>query len=64
MKALADIRINNMNDQQATERLKQVVPDLIAANKCPDFVEDKGHLFGTTLPDADKKALIELLKTF
>lgn len=64
VKALADIKIQNMNDQQATERLKQVVPDLIAANKCPDFVEDKGHLFGTTLPDADKRALIELLKTF
>jgi hypothetical protein len=62
--ALADIRLKNMNDQQATERLKLVVPDLIAANKCPDFVEDRGHLFGTTLPDADKRALIELLKTF
>ncbi|HSY51009.1 MAG TPA: hypothetical protein VLC46_19550 [Thermoanaerobaculia bacterium] len=62
--ALADIKLKNLNDQQATERLKLVLPDLIAANKCPDFVEDKGHLFGTTLPDADKRALIELLKTF
>ena len=62
--ALADIKIKNMNDQQATERLKKVVPDLIAANKCPDFIEDRGHPFGTKLPDEDKKALIELLKTF
>ncbi|HEX7680376.1 MAG TPA: hypothetical protein VF713_19750 [Thermoanaerobaculia bacterium] len=62
--ALADVRIKNMNDEQATERLKLVVPDLIAANKCPDFVEDKGHLFGTKLPESDKRALIELLKTF
>ena len=62
--ALADIRIRNMNDDQATERLKKVVPHLIAANKCPDFVEDRGHLFGTRIPEADKRALIELLKTF
>lgn len=62
--ALEEIRIKNMNDEQATERLKLVVPDLIAANKCPDFVEDKGHLFGTKLPESDKRALIELLKTF
>ena len=39
-------------------------PDLLAANKCPDFVEDKGHYFGTDLPDSDKRALIEYLKTF
>jgi hypothetical protein len=36
----------------------------VAANKCPDFVEDKGHYFGTDLPDSDKRALIEYLKTF
>jgi hypothetical protein len=62
--ALLDIRIKNLNEQQATERLKKIVPDLIAANKCPDFVEDRGHLFGTKLSDAEKEALIELLKTF
>jgi hypothetical protein len=62
--ALTDIRIHNMNDQQATARLTQIVPELIAANKCPDFIEDRGHLFGTNLPAADKRALIELLKTF
>jgi hypothetical protein len=30
---------------------------------CPDFVEDRGHYFGSDLPDADKRALIEFLKT-
>jgi hypothetical protein len=53
-----------MNDQQAAERFKQVVPYLVKVNKCHDFIEDKGHMFGTDLPPADKKALIELLKTF
>ena len=42
----------------------KLIPDLLAANKCPDFVEDKGHYFGTDLPDSDKRALIEYLKTF
>lgn len=44
--------------------LKPIVPNLLSLNKCPDFVEDRGHYFGTQLPDADKKALIEYLKTF
>jgi hypothetical protein len=37
---------------------------LIERNQAPDFVLDRGHLFGTELPDADKGALIEFLKTF
>jgi len=41
-----------------------VVPDFYALSTCPDFIEDKGHYFGTDLPDLDKRALIELLKTF
>ncbi len=43
---------------------ENVVPKLLALNKCPDFIEDKGHEFGKTLPLSDKRALIELLKTF
>ena len=39
------------------------MPELLAANKCPDFIEDKGHYFGTDLTDGDKHALIEFLKT-
>jgi hypothetical protein len=39
------------------------VPDLLAASKCPDLVEDRGHYFGTSLPDDDKRALIEFLQT-
>jgi hypothetical protein len=40
-----------------------LVPDLYALNACPDFIEDRGHEFGTDLPDADKRALVEYLKT-
>ena len=40
-------------------------------SKCPDFVVNKGHYFGTSLQaeepglsDGDKRALIAFLKTF
>ena len=36
---------------------------LIRRNQAPDFVLDRGHMFGTELSDADKRALIEFLKT-
>ena len=36
---------------------------LIRNNQAPDFVLDRGHMFGTELSDADKRALIEFLKT-
>lgn len=41
----------------------QVAPLLWAANTCPDLIEDHGHTFGSELPDPDKYALIEYLKT-
>ncbi|HSS15968.1 MAG TPA: cytochrome c [Candidatus Dormibacteraeota bacterium] len=62
-KALLTIHTQNLSSEQATDELIKAVPELLAANKCPDFVEDKGHYFGTDLPDNDKRALIEYLKT-
>jgi hypothetical protein len=63
-KALLAIHAQNLSPEKARVELLKSVPQLIAANKCPDFVEDKGHYFGTDLPDEDKRALIEYLKTF
>jgi mono/diheme cytochrome c family protein len=37
---------------------------LLKMNKSPDFIENKGHTFGSQLSDEDKKALIEFVKTF
>ena len=51
-----------MTGAQATARLAELVPALLGVSKCPDFVTDRGHLFGTNLPDADKHALIAFLK--
>jgi hypothetical protein len=62
---LARIKKEKLNDAQVTELMrKELVPKFLAVNKCPDFYEDKGHEFGKALPLADKRALIELLKTF
>ena len=36
----------------------------LSVSKCPDFIVNKGHYFGSNLSDDDKNALIELLKTF
>ncbi|HEY5893066.1 MAG TPA: hypothetical protein VIT91_07525 [Chthoniobacterales bacterium] len=61
--ALVKIKTQNLQGEAATAELRKAIPALLDANKCPDFVEDKGHYFGTDLPDEDKLALIEYLKT-
>ena len=61
---LIKIHRDNLSSEAATAELTKLVPELIAVNKCPDFIEDKGHYFGTDLSDNDKRALIEYLKTF
>jgi len=62
-KALFRIHSLHLSSEEAATELLKTVPESIAANKCPDFVEDNGHYFGTDLSDNDKRALIEFLKT-
>ena len=63
-KAFAEIKLKNFDEAAAAEVLKtEVAPALFKISKCPDLIEDRGHYFGTGLPDADKLALIEYLKT-
>lgn len=51
-------------DDAATLKLieRDAMPALLAINKAPDFVRDRGHPFGSTLSDEDKEALIAFLK--
>jgi hypothetical protein len=63
-RTLLAIHNGNLSGEAAAAEWRKLVPDLLAANNCPDFIEDEGHYFGTDLPDADKQALIEFLKTF
>ncbi|HEY3487495.1 MAG TPA: hypothetical protein VGL10_05465 [Gammaproteobacteria bacterium] len=62
-KSLFKIKKENLNEQEAAELLKQLVPDLLAVSKCPDFILNRGHTYGSELADEDKHALIEYLKT-
>jgi hypothetical protein len=61
----------NATDEDARKIFANLVPDLLALSKCPDYVVNRGHYFGTSyfdqepgLSDDDKYALIEFLKTF
>jgi hypothetical protein len=67
---LADLPAD-ATDEQARKVFANLVQPMMALNKCPDFVVNRGHYFGTgafgeepALGDADKMALIEFLKTF
>ena len=61
---LLKIKLNHLDGAAAEAVLANLIPDLLKLSKCQDFVLDRGHYFGTTLPDADKRALIEYMKTF
>ena len=58
-------------DAEANKVFSNLVPKLMRLSKCPDYIINRGHYFGTSyfkeepaLSDADKRALIEYLKTF
>jgi hypothetical protein len=59
------------SDEEARRVFTNLVEPLLELSTCPDFVVNRGHYFGTSffaeepgLSDADKRALIEFLKTF
>jgi hypothetical protein len=60
LKSLPD----KVTDEQARAVFDKHVPDLLSVSKCPDFIINKGHYFGTNLRDDEKESLIEFLKTF
>jgi cytochrome c5 len=65
--ALTEIASQRPDQKQLDALLrKQVAPELLKVSKCPDLVMDHGHNYDwfKRMSDADKDALIELLKTF
>lgn len=61
----------NASDDELNKTFANLVPGLLELSKCPDYVVDRGHYFGTSsfseepgLSDDDKRALIEYIKTF
>jgi hypothetical protein len=58
-------------DEQAAKILSNLVKPMMDLSKCPDYIVNRGHYFGTDkfaeepgLSLEDKRALIEFLKTF
>lgn len=73
LKAKGDLKAipKDAGDEEARKVFANLAEPLLELNKCPDFVVNRGHYFGTSyfleepaLSDADKKALIGFLKTF
>jgi hypothetical protein len=60
----------NASDAQLLKVFSNLAKPLLELSKCPDFVVNRGHYFGTSfngepgLDDGEKRALIEFLKTF
>ncbi|HKG59277.1 MAG TPA: hypothetical protein VKB05_05810 [Pyrinomonadaceae bacterium] len=61
----------NATDDQVKQAFAPVADSLIALSKCPDYVVNRGHYFGTgrygddsPLTEQQKRDLIEFLKTF
>jgi hypothetical protein len=54
----------NATHAQASEAFRPLVKELISVSKCPDYIINKGHYFGSNLSEDNKNALIEFLKTF
>ena len=72
-KLKTDIKLlpKDATDDQARHVFSNAVDQMLALSKCPDFIVNRGHYFGTDyfkeepgLSDSDKQALIEFLKTF
>ena len=58
-------------DERLRAKFANLAPTMLELSKCPDFVVNRGHYFGsdyfkeeTGLTDSDKRALIAFLKTF
>ncbi len=58
-------------DEQLRAKFANLADPMMALSKCPDFIVNRGHYFGTAmfpeepaLSDSDKQALIAFIKTF
>lgn len=68
--ALKDVAKKGKADAVKVYEEGGLVDAMLKVNKCPDFVVNRGHYFGTEyfqeepgLGDADKRALVAFLKT-
>jgi len=57
--AFAELRAKNHD-----AAIRRMMEKMLEVNVCPDFIEDRGHAYGSHLSDEDKRALIEYMKYF
>jgi len=67
-------KAQGLSGEQLARNFENVTDLLLDLSKCPDFIVNRGHYFGTDmldpkegepgLNDSDKNALIAFLKTF
>ena len=73
--ATSDLKnAQNLSDDQLKKTFANLTGPLMGLSKCPDYIVNRGHYFGTAmldpaegepgLSDQDKEALIAFLKTF
>jgi len=65
-KAVKDLKQleKDASDEEARKVFGDLVDPLVELSKCPDYVVNRGHYFGSNLSSEGKWALIEFLKTF
>jgi hypothetical protein len=51
-------------DRRRDAGMEAMKAKMLELNTCPDFIEDRGHTFGSQLTDKQKHALIEYMKYF
>jgi hypothetical protein len=69
---ISDLRsVEGKSDEEVQRKFANLVDPLLKLSKCPDFIVNRGHYFGTSqfpeepgLSDGEKRALIEFIKTF
>ena len=66
IKAVRDLKEipEGASDEQARAVFENLIEPMLELSKCPDYVVNRGHYFGTNLVKGDKYALIEFLRTF
>jgi hypothetical protein len=64
LKGEAPTHFKGLLNRRREEGMIGMKKKMLELNTCPDFIEDRGHTFGSNLSDREKKALIEYAKTF
>jgi hypothetical protein len=57
-------QFKSLIDRRRDAGMRALTQKMLEESTCPDFIEDRGHTFGSELSDEDKQALIAYAQTF